>query len=40
VFVFADLFTDAAETEKMALSLEDSEGVYFVPSFSGLQVFF
>uniref|UniRef100_A0A8C6GJ60 Glycerol kinase 5 n=1 Tax=Mus spicilegus TaxID=10103 RepID=A0A8C6GJ60_MUSSI len=32
-----DLFTDAAETEKMALSLEDSEGVYFVPSFSGLQ---
>ncbi|XP_073659844.1 glycerol kinase 5 isoform X4 [Tursiops truncatus] len=37
VFVFADLFTDAAETEKMARSLEDSEGVYFVPSFSGLQ---
>ncbi|KAB1283297.1 putative glycerol kinase 5 [Camelus dromedarius] len=32
-----DLFTDAAETEKMARSLEDSEGVYFVPSFSGLQ---
>ncbi|KAM4821678.1 glycerol kinase 5 isoform 1-T1 [Thomomys bottae] len=32
-----DLFTDAAETEKMAKSLEDSEGVYFVPSFSGLQ---
>ncbi|XP_020925228.1 putative glycerol kinase 5 isoform X3 [Sus scrofa] len=30
------LFTDAAETEKMARSLEDSE-VYFVPSFSGLQ---
>uniref|UniRef100_A0A8C2NME1 ATP:glycerol 3-phosphotransferase 5 n=1 Tax=Capra hircus TaxID=9925 RepID=A0A8C2NME1_CAPHI len=30
-----DLFTDAAETEKMAKSLEDSEGVYFVPSFSG-----
>lgn len=40
VFVFADLFTDAAETEKMAKSLEDSEGVCFVPSFSGLQVFF
>lgn len=37
---FTDLFTDAAETEKMALSLEDSEGVYFVPSFNGLQVFF
>uniref|UniRef100_A0A9L0S2A9 Glycerol kinase 5 n=1 Tax=Equus caballus TaxID=9796 RepID=A0A9L0S2A9_HORSE len=32
-----DLFTDADETEKMAKSLEDSEGVYFVPSFSGLQ---
>nr|XP_054369951.1 putative glycerol kinase 5 [Mirounga angustirostris] len=32
-----DLFTDAAETEKMAKSLEDSEGVCFVPSFSGLQ---
>ncbi|XP_013015482.1 putative glycerol kinase 5 isoform X1 [Cavia porcellus] len=32
-----DLFTDASETEKMAASLEDSEGVYFVPSFSGLQ---
>ncbi|XP_037699449.1 putative glycerol kinase 5 isoform X3 [Choloepus didactylus] len=32
-----DLFTDAAESEKMAKSLEDSEGVYFVPSFSGLQ---
>ncbi|KAI5934861.1 glycerol kinase 5 isoform X2 [Manis javanica] len=32
-----DLCTDAAETEKMAKSLEDSEGVYFVPSFSGLQ---
>ncbi|XP_059544268.1 putative glycerol kinase 5 isoform X4 [Myotis daubentonii] len=31
------LFTDAAETEKMARSLEDSEGVYFVPCFSGLQ---
>ncbi|XP_049641338.1 putative glycerol kinase 5 [Suncus etruscus] len=32
-----DLFTDVAETEKMAQSLNDSEGVYFVPSFSGLQ---
>ncbi|XP_016069596.1 PREDICTED: putative glycerol kinase 5 isoform X5 [Miniopterus natalensis] len=32
-----ELFTDAAETEKMAKSLEDSEGVYFVPCFSGLQ---
>ncbi|XP_006895176.1 PREDICTED: putative glycerol kinase 5-like [Elephantulus edwardii] len=32
-----NLFTDAAETEGMAKSLEDSQGVYFVPSFSGLQ---
>ncbi|XP_015985063.1 putative glycerol kinase 5 isoform X1 [Rousettus aegyptiacus] len=32
-----DLFTDADETEKMAKSLKDSEGVYFVPSFNGLQ---
>ncbi|KAF0883699.1 TFDP2 factor, partial [Crocuta crocuta] len=32
-----DLFTDVAETEKMAKSLEDSEGVCFVPSFTGLQ---
>lgn len=39
-FVFADLCTDAAETEKMAKSLEDSEGVYFVPSFNGLQVIY
>jgi len=35
--IVGDLFTDAAETEKMAKSLEDSEGVCFVPSFSGLQ---
>ncbi|XP_074154544.1 glycerol kinase 5 isoform X1 [Sminthopsis crassicaudata] len=33
-----NLFTDADETEKMAKSLTDSEGVCFVPSFSGLQV--
>uniref|UniRef100_A0A4X2KLE1 Glycerol kinase 5 n=1 Tax=Vombatus ursinus TaxID=29139 RepID=A0A4X2KLE1_VOMUR len=33
-----NLFTDADETEKMAKSLPDSEGVCFVPSFSGLQV--
>ncbi|XP_038606802.1 putative glycerol kinase 5 isoform X2 [Tachyglossus aculeatus] len=32
-----DLFTDAAETDKMAKSLCSSAGVYFVPSFSGLQ---
>ncbi|XP_020826613.1 glycerol kinase 5 isoform X2 [Phascolarctos cinereus] len=33
-----NLFVDADETEKMAKSLPDSEGVCFVPSFSGLQV--
>ncbi|KAM9037486.1 glycerol kinase 5 isoform 2-T2 [Sarcophilus harrisii] len=33
-----NLFTEADETEKMAKSLTDSEGVCFVPSFSGLQV--
>ncbi|XP_072474287.1 glycerol kinase 5 isoform X2 [Notamacropus eugenii] len=33
-----NLFTDAEETEKMAKSLPDSEGVCFVPSFSGLQI--
>ncbi|XP_036613000.1 putative glycerol kinase 5 [Trichosurus vulpecula] len=33
-----NLFTDADETEKMAKSLPDSEGVCFVPSFSGLQI--
>ncbi|XP_039616292.1 putative glycerol kinase 5 [Polypterus senegalus] len=31
------LFSDAAETETMATNVSDSEGVCFVPSFSGLQ---
>jgi glycerol kinase len=31
-----ELFTDAAETENYARSLESSEGVYFVPAFVGL----
>jgi glycerol kinase len=31
-----ELFTDAAETEKHARSLDSSEGVYFVPAFVGL----
>jgi len=30
------LINDAAETEKIALSVENSGGVYFVPAFSGL----
>ncbi|XP_041126280.1 putative glycerol kinase 5 isoform X2 [Polyodon spathula] len=32
-----DLFSDAAETEAMANSVPDADGVCFVPSFSGLQ---
>lgn len=31
-----ELFTDVAETERFALSLSSSEGVYFVPAFVGL----
>jgi glycerol kinase len=31
-----ELFTDAAHTERYALSLSSSEGVYFVPAFVGL----
>ncbi|KAH1165663.1 hypothetical protein KIL84_023222 [Mauremys mutica] len=34
----ADLFTSVDETARMARSVVDSEGVCFVPSFSGLQV--
>ena len=33
-----ELFTDVCETEEMANSVKDSDGVCFVPSFSGLQV--
>jgi glycerol kinase len=31
-----ELFSDAADTERFALSLSSSEGVYFVPAFVGL----
>lgn len=31
-----ELFSDAADTERHALSLDSSEGVYFVPAFVGL----
>lgn len=31
-----EFFKDAAESEKMATSVEDSNGVYFVPAFTGL----
>ena len=32
------LFEDVASTEKLAESVEDSGGVYFVPAFNGMQV--
>uniref|UniRef100_A0A8C2E4V6 Glycerol kinase 5 n=1 Tax=Cyprinus carpio TaxID=7962 RepID=A0A8C2E4V6_CYPCA len=32
-----ELFSDVKETGAIATSVEDSDGVYFVPSFSGLQ---
>ncbi|HSF53142.1 MAG TPA: glycerol kinase GlpK [Algoriphagus sp.] len=31
-----ELFKKASETEKLAISLEDNDGVYFVPALSGL----
>lgn len=31
-----ELFKDAKETEKLALSIEDNDGVYFVPALAGL----
>lgn len=36
--VVAELFTDVKDTSAMADSVTDSDGVCFVPSFSGLQV--
>lgn len=36
--VVAELFSDVQETSAMAESVSDSDGVCFVPSFSGLQV--
>lgn len=36
--VVAELFTDVQDTSAMAYSVNDSDGVCFVPSFSGLQV--
>ena len=31
-----DFFSDAAESEKLALSVEDNNDVYFIPAFTGL----
>lgn len=36
--VVAELFSDVEDTSAMAYSVTDSDGVCFVPSFSGLQV--
>lgn len=36
--VVAELFSDVKDTSAMAYSVTDSDGVCFVPSFSGLQV--
>lgn len=36
--VAAELFSDVKDTSAMAYSVSDSDGVCFVPSFSGLQV--
>lgn len=38
VCVVAELFSDVQETSDIAYSVSDSDGVCFVPSFSGLQV--
>lgn len=38
MYVVAELFSDVRETSAMAYSVSDSDGVCFVPSFSGLQV--
>lgn len=35
---FSGLFTDPAESSDIANSVEDTDGVYFVPAFSGLGV--
>lgn len=37
-FVAAELFADVQDTSAMAYSVSNSDGVCFVPSFSGLQV--
>lgn len=36
--VLAELFANVQDTSAMAYSVSDSDGVCFVPSFSGLQV--
>lgn len=38
VVVVVELFSDVQDTSAMAYSVSDSNGVCFVPSFSGLQV--
>lgn len=36
--IIAGIVNDAMETANMANSVNDADGVYFVPAFSGLQV--
>ena len=37
---FSDLFEDVSDTDNIANSVPDTNGAYFVPAFSGLQVKF
>lgn len=36
--IAAGIVNDATETADMANSVNDTDGVYFIPAFSGLQV--
>lgn len=36
--ITAGIVNDATETADMANSVNDTDGVYFIPAFSGLQV--
>lgn len=36
--ITAGIVNDVRETSDMANSVDDNDGVYFVPAFSGLQV--
>lgn len=38
VYFVIEIYKDVAETADLAYSVEDSDGVYFIPAFTGLQV--
>lgn len=40
MFFISDLFDNPADTADIAMSVSDTDGVYFVPAFSGLGVSF